>query len=123
MKTPPNNWFGNPGNRENALYGSLQRYGLLREPDFTGFFEAMKKQCVRCNGNFFRRLNRSGYMERTVLPFLGFFPWECALCRRKVILRTDGFKAGTKPAAASTPTMPGGWLAASLVLAGRKHRQ
>jgi len=45
-------------------------------------------------------------MERKVLTFLGFFPWECALCRRKVILRTDGFKPGNKPATASTSTAP-----------------
>ena len=32
----------------------------------------------------FRRLNRVGFFERTVLPKLGLFPWECALCRNKV---------------------------------------
>jgi hypothetical protein len=83
------------------------------------FFEAMKKQCDRCSGKFFRRLNRKGLLERKVLPFLGFFPWECALCRRKVVLRTDGFKPRSK----SDPAAPMGWLAASLVFAGRKHRQ
>ena len=83
----------------------------------------MKKQCDRCSGKFFRRLNRKGSMERTVLPFLGFFPWECAICRRKVMLRTDGFKPRTKPATAPGPAVPMGWLAASLVFAGRKHRQ
>jgi hypothetical protein len=87
------------------------------------FFEAMKKQCDRCSGKFFRRLNRKGYLERVVLPALGFFPWECALCRRKVVLRTDGFKPQTKPVVTSTPSTPMGWLAASFVFAGRKHRQ
>jgi hypothetical protein len=83
----------------------------------------MKKQCDRCSGKFFRRLNRKGFMERTALPFLGFFPWECALCRRKVVLRTDGFKPRTKPTTASTLAAPLGWLASSFVFAGRKHRQ
>jgi hypothetical protein len=83
----------------------------------------MKKQCDRCSGKFFRRLNRKGFLERTVFPALGFFPWECALCRRKVVLRTDGFKPGSKAAGAPTQAAPLGWLAASLVFAGRKHRQ
>ncbi len=92
-------------------------------PIITELFEAMKKQCDRCSGNFFRRLNRKGFMERKVLPYLGFFPWECALCRRKVVLRTDGFKPASKPTAAPVPSAPMGWLASSLVFAGRKHRQ
>ncbi|HEY5328415.1 MAG TPA: hypothetical protein VIJ79_00910 [Acidobacteriaceae bacterium] len=83
----------------------------------------MKKQCDRCSGKFFRRLNRKGFMERKLLPFLGFYPWECALCRRKVVLRTDGFKSRSKPGPAARPVAPVGWLAASLVFAGRKHRQ
>ena len=87
------------------------------------WFEIMKKQCDRCSGKFFRRLNRKGFMERTVLPHLGFFPWECALCRRKVVLRTDGFKPSTKATTASVPAAPLGALASSLAFAGRKHRQ
>lgn len=62
-------------------------------------------------------------MEQTLLPALGFFPWECALCRRKVVLRTDGFKPRTKAAVVPVWTAPLGWLAASFVFAGRKHRQ
>ena len=83
----------------------------------------MKKQCDRCSGKFFRRLNRKGYLERVVLPALGFFPWECALCRRKVVLRTDGFKPRSEPASDPAPVAQVAWLAASLVFAGRKHRQ
>ena len=80
----------------------------------------MKKQCDRCSGKFFRRLNRKGFLERNVLPPLGFFPWECALCRRKILLRNDGFKVRAKvnPVLATQP----GTLA-SLAFAGRKHRQ
>jgi hypothetical protein len=54
----------------------------------------MKKVCGRCHAEEFRRLNRIGFIERTVLPLLGFFPWECALCRRKMFLRADGHKVG-----------------------------
>jgi hypothetical protein len=52
----------------------------------------MKKQCERCHAEEFRRLNRVGFVERKVLPLLGFFPWECALCRRKTFLQADGHK-------------------------------
>jgi len=83
----------------------------------------MKKQCDRCDGKFFRRLNRRGYFEHVVLPALGLFPWECALCRRKVILRTEGCKTPSKLNAAQARFAPLGWLAASLAFAGRKHRQ
>jgi hypothetical protein len=53
----------------------------------------MKKQCGRCHAEEFRRLNRMGFLERKVLPMLGYFPWECALCRRKTYLHADGHKA------------------------------
>jgi hypothetical protein len=52
----------------------------------------MKKKCGRCQAERFRRVNRVGFFERSVLPLLGFFPWECALCRRKVMLRDDGLQ-------------------------------
>jgi hypothetical protein len=54
--------------------------------------EPMKKQCGRCHAEEFRRLNRVGVLERKVLPLLGYFPWECALCRRKTYLHADGHR-------------------------------
>jgi hypothetical protein len=56
----------------------------------------MKMQCDRCQGNFFRRLNRKGLVERTFLPLVGVFPWECAICRYKVFLRNSGLKSNGK---------------------------
>ena len=53
----------------------------------------MKKSCGRCHSEEFRRLNRAGFFERKVLPLLGFFPWECCLCRLKVMLRNDGLQS------------------------------
>lgn len=37
-----------------------------------------------------RRINRRGFLEETLLPKLGLFPWECAMCRRKTFLRDNG---------------------------------
>jgi hypothetical protein len=31
-------------------------------------------------------------MERVILPWLGFYPWECAMCRRKTYRRNDGHR-------------------------------
>ncbi len=51
----------------------------------------MKKLCHQCRAlTKFRRLNRVSFLERSVLPRFGVFPWECALCRRKVLLPLDG---------------------------------
>ena len=54
----------------------------------------LKRKCTRCESNEFRRLNRVGFFERQLLPVFGFFPWECALCRRKSYLHNEGT---TKP--------------------------
>jgi len=40
----------------------------------------------------FRRINRVGFLERVLLPRLGFYPWECAVCRRKTYRRNDGHR-------------------------------
>ena len=37
-----------------------------------------------------RRINRKGFLEQTLLPKFGLFPWECAMCRRKTFLRDNG---------------------------------
>ncbi len=60
-----------------------------------------KRPCTYCEGQELRRLNRAGFVERQVLPLLGYYPWECALCRRKVFLRTDGVRKA-RPAGAET---------------------
>jgi hypothetical protein len=84
-------------------------------------FESMKMQCDCCKGNFFRRLNRKGLVERTFLPLVGVFPWECPLCRYKVFLRDSGMKADRKlKPVASLPVAAYG---DSLAFASREHRQ
>ncbi len=49
-----------------------------------------KKVCFYCGATAFRRINRSNFLQRTVLPWFGFFPWECAMCRKKSFYRDDG---------------------------------
>jgi hypothetical protein len=52
----------------------------------------MKKDCSRCGGKEYRRLNRKGFLEKKLLTFFNIYPWECALCRHKVYLRSSGLK-------------------------------
>lgn len=51
---------------------------------------AALRQCGRCSPGVFRRVNRSTLLERTLLTWLGFFPWECVSCRRKRFFRDAG---------------------------------
>jgi hypothetical protein len=48
------------------------------------------KTCMHCGSNAMRRINRRGFLEETLLPRFGLFPWECAMCRRKTFLRDNG---------------------------------
>ena len=51
-----------------------------------------RKKCARCGATAFRRINRIRFMERVLLPWLGFYPWECAVCRRKTYYRNNGHR-------------------------------
>ncbi len=51
-----------------------------------------RKKCARCQASAFRRINRVGFVQRVLLPWLGFYPWECAICRRKKFFRNDGHR-------------------------------
>lgn len=45
---------------------------------------------MHCGSSALRRVNRQGFLEESVLPKLGLYPWECAMCRRKTFLRDNG---------------------------------
>jgi len=40
------------------------------------------KQCPDCGTAYMRRLYRRGFMQTVVLALLGFYPWECPVCRK-----------------------------------------
>jgi hypothetical protein len=42
--------------------------------------------CTHC-GSVLRRLQRKGFLQRTVLPLFGYYPWECPYCREPLLLR------------------------------------
>jgi hypothetical protein len=33
-----------------------------------------------------------GFLQTTLLPYFGYFPWECVMCRRKTYFRDSGHK-------------------------------
>jgi phage FluMu protein Com len=43
-------------------------------------------KCATC-GNTLRRLSRNGFLEKKIFTFFGYFPWECPLCRRHVLVK------------------------------------
>jgi hypothetical protein len=49
-----------------------------------------RRYCRRCSPGLFRRVNRASLLERTLLTWLGFYPWECVSCRRKRFFRDAG---------------------------------
>jgi hypothetical protein len=48
------------------------------------------KSCFWCHSRGLRRLSRSGFFARHILPLLGVYPWECMSCRRRLFLRDSG---------------------------------
>jgi hypothetical protein len=45
-------------------------------------------KCPYCTGSL-TRLPRHGFLQRKVYPLLGYFPWECVLCRRVTMLKKE----------------------------------
>ena len=54
------------------------------------------KTCDRCGGAPYRRVNRKGWLERVLLPKLGFYPWECVHCRIRRFFRDSGEPSGRR---------------------------
>ena len=52
-----------------------------------------KKHCHYCSSTAMRRINRTNFLQRTVLPWFGIYPWECAMCRKKTFFRDSGHSA------------------------------
>lgn len=48
---------------------------------------ASKPHCRYCDVIELRRQGRTGFWQTRVLARLGFYPWECGLCRRIFLLR------------------------------------
>jgi hypothetical protein len=42
--------------------------------------------CPKCEGPMMR-VGRQGFMEEIVYPWTGRFPWICAICKKRVLIK------------------------------------
>jgi hypothetical protein len=62
----------------------------------------MKLQCPNCRQEQLARIARRGFMRKHVYTLFGYYPWECAICRREFLVR----KRGAAYRKVSAPSMP-----------------
>jgi hypothetical protein len=62
----------------------------------------MRLQCPNCRQDQLTRIARRGFMRKHVYSLLGYYPWECAICRREYLMR----KRGAAYRKVSVPTAP-----------------
>jgi ssDNA-binding Zn-finger/Zn-ribbon topoisomerase 1 len=43
--------------------------------------------CQKCEKGKVRRVFRDGFLQTTIFPLLGYYPWRCSRCGRVVMLR------------------------------------
>ena len=43
--------------------------------------------CPLCNRHGLQRIERKGFLQNTILPMFGYFPWSCYFCRVRSIIR------------------------------------
>jgi DNA-directed RNA polymerase subunit RPC12/RpoP len=59
-------------------------------------------QCPKCKFGPVSRTKREGFWEQKLYPLLGFYPWECTSCRRRLLLKArykrPAKRQGTQPA-------------------------
>jgi hypothetical protein len=49
--------------------------------------ERLKISCPACGMDHMRRVPRSGFWQRQVFSRVGYYPWECATCRKAKYFR------------------------------------
>lgn len=63
-----------------------QREGYMSSKNLTSESE-IDLTCSRCRTHQLERLERKGFLQRRIYPLLGYYPWECPLCRETVMLK------------------------------------
>jgi hypothetical protein len=43
--------------------------------------------CPTCNAGHPYRIKRRGWIRRKFLPFFGYYPWFCPLCKKSFVMR------------------------------------
>lgn len=42
----------------------------------------LEEPCRNCGAKSWERLQRRGFLQERILPFLNLYPWRCAICNR-----------------------------------------
>lgn len=50
----------------------------------------MSQICVHCRKALLRRTTRNGVTEKFVLSLFGYYPWRCAFCKQRQLVRERG---------------------------------
>jgi hypothetical protein len=54
-------------------------------------------QCPKCSEkDLLRRIERVGLLQQKVYPFFGYYPWECSVCRKCVLVKNRGERRRSK---------------------------
>jgi hypothetical protein len=44
-------------------------------------------QCPQCEVIELRRQGRTGFLQKVIWSYFGYYPWECGLCRQVYMLK------------------------------------
>ena len=46
-----------------------------------------RKCCPNCGSSYLRRVPRTTFKQRTILSFIGIYPWECGQCKEPFLIK------------------------------------
>ncbi len=67
--------------------GSIGVWFVSSEKSSQYGVEVSELKCRACGAKRLRRILRQGFMQLRIYPLFGYYPWECAACRKIVMLR------------------------------------
>jgi hypothetical protein len=57
-------------------------------------------QCTKCSvGGELARIKRRGFKEKHLFSLFGYYPWRCASCKQRTLLRKRSERRGMRPPA------------------------
>jgi hypothetical protein len=59
--------------------------------------------CPKCKTGTMMRVEREGYLEKNWLARWGYFPWLCAECKRRVLMKGQSEDGQVGPSVAARP--------------------
>jgi hypothetical protein len=67
-------------------YGKSEEFDLSSAETGTPEGRTKEMYCKKC-GTSMRRLSRRGFLQEKIYSLFGYYPWECPLCRKPVMLK------------------------------------